>query len=35
MSLTEKIFAYEAMEQDKKDRVELMAILSGGRLKRK
>lgn len=35
MSLVEKIFAYEAMERDKKDRAALMAALAGGRLARK
>ena len=33
--MVEKIFAYEAMERDKKDRVVLMAALAGGRLARK
>ncbi len=35
MSLVEKIFAYEAMEHEKKDRVALMTVLAGGRLARK
>ena len=35
MTLPEKILAFEAMERDKKDRVELAALMLGGRLKKK